>query len=456
MHTHTRTHTQLNATTKEAPTRQLQSYKKRLADATFYQKKLSQFADEVARRHIAMPPSHHDLSLTTPIKSADIIRDCDAFLEPIERELVLSENFSRDNKRQMNEIIERIHVLTVCASISIQSEIDRLREDNEQRRISTQVGFGGGAGGRKVASALNGGGGGEDDKFRSFLCGSLLTASQDQFKRMLYRVSRGNAFVRFEEIKDKIHDPSSDEPVQKCVFYIVFLGLELKTRIMKMCDVLRATLYELHTENRSEIHTMIENLQVELVDKRVIHTSTEEQMTQLLQRLVWNDSTSPLNDWLAALQREKLICDVFMKSHFYLTMIAIEGWIPSIYVDELKDAVKNAVLGSRNPAAAIEVEPTNPIHEPGAPPTFFRTNKFTATYQGIVDTYGVPRYKEANPALFTIISFPFLFGVMYGDIGHGLFLFLFSLFMILCEKSLEAKRKAGTLGEIPTMASTLR
>jgi V-type H+-transporting ATPase subunit a len=29
-----------------------------------------------------------------------------------------------------------------------------------------------------------------------------------------------------------------------------------------------------------------------------------------------------------------------------------------------------------------------------------------------VDTYGVPRYREANPALFTAATFPFLFAVM--------------------------------------------
>ena len=33
--------------------------------------------------------------------------------------------------------------------------------------------------------------------------------------------------------------------------------------------------------------------------------------------------------------------------------------------------------------------------------------------------YGVPRYKEANPMIFTIVTFPFLFGVMFGDVGHS-------------------------------------
>ena len=57
------------------------------------------------------------------------------------------------------------------------------------------------------------------------------------------------------------------------------------------------------------------------------------------------------------------------------------------------------------------------------PPTYFKTNEFTEVYQEIVDTYGVPSYKEINPAIYTTITFPFLFGMMFGDIGHGGVLF---------------------------------
>ena len=48
----------------------------------------------------------------------------------------------------------------------------------------------------------------------------------------------------------------------------------------------------------------------------------------------------------------------------------------------------------------------------------------------VVDQYAVPTYKEINPAVFTIVSFPFLFGVMYGDIGHGSVLLLFALLLM--------------------------
>jgi V-type H+-transporting ATPase subunit a len=65
-----------------------------------------------------------------------------------------------------------------------------------------------------------------------------------------------------------------------------------------------------------------------------------------------------------------------------------------------------------------------------AKPTWFKTNEVTATFQEIVDTYGTPNYLEANPALLSIVSFPFMFGMMFGDMGHGSLLLLAALILV--------------------------
>lgn len=77
-------------------------------------------------------------------------------------------------------------------------------------------------------------------------------------------------------------------------------------------------------------------------------------------------------------------------------------------------------------------------------PTLFRSNEFTFAFQEITNTYGIPAYKEANPALFSAISFPFLFGVMFGDIMHGVLLTIFASW--LCWTKREPGTLAGSLG----------
>jgi V-type H+-transporting ATPase subunit a len=91
----------------------------------------------------------------------------------------------------------------------------------------------------------------------------------------------------------------------------------------------------------------------------------------------------------------------------------------------------------------IQIERIDFEGQKKVPPTFIETNDFIWPFQEIVNTYGVPQYKEVNPAIFASVTFPFLFGVMFGDVFHGVILTVFAT--VLCFKTFE---KGSTLGAL--------
>jgi|LauGreDrversion4_2_1035121.scaffolds.fasta_scaffold36006_6 V-type H+-transporting ATPase subunit a len=68
---------------------------------------------------------------------------------------------------------------------------------------------------------------------------------------------------------------------------------------------------------------------------------------------------------------------------------------------------------------------------PFTPPTYFKDNDVITIPQLITNTYGIPDYGEANPACFTIVLFPFLFAVMFGDYGHGSLILFIGTILVL-------------------------
>jgi V-type H+-transporting ATPase subunit a len=81
------------------------------------------------------------------------------------------------------------------------------------------------------------------------------------------------------------------------------------------------------------------------------------------------------------------------------------------------------------------------------PPTFVRTNKFTEGFQTIIKAYGILKYSESNPGLYTVITFPFIFTVIFRDFSHGALITIAATAMICWEGKL-GKTKLDELIQI--------
>jgi len=81
------------------------------------------------------------------------------------------------------------------------------------------------------------------------------------------------------------------------------------------------------------------------------------------------------------------------------------------------------------------------FYPPGKnPPSLIKTPSFLKPIEEIVFSYSYPSYHDINPVLPFVAVFVLLFGVMFGDVGHGLML---SALAILLEK--KGKKAIGRL-----------
>lgn len=68
------------------------------------------------------------------------------------------------------------------------------------------------------------------------------------------------------------------------------------------------------------------------------------------------------------------------------------------------------------------------------PPTKLRNPKLFKPFEMYVKMYGLPAYNEMDPTWFVAITYSFIFGAMFGDVGQGLVLFLGGLFLYKTKK----------------------
>ena len=65
---------------------------------------------------------------------------------------------------------------------------------------------------------------------------------------------------------------------------------------------------------------------------------------------------------------------------------------------------------------------TTPTSE--KPPTKLENPKLFKPFEMFVQMYGLPAHNEMDPTVFVGITYSFIFGVMFGDVGQGLLLLI--------------------------------
>lgn len=272
-----------------------------------------------------------------------------------------------------------------------------------------------------------------------FISGIICKSKVQIFERMLFRATRGNMLFNQGPADEDIVDPVTSEMVEKIVFVVFFSGEQARMKILKICEAFSANCYPV-PEDITKQRQISQEVLSRLSEIETTLGAGYNHRNRALSSIQFH-----LIKWMNMVRREKAIYDTLNMLNFDVTKKCLvgEGWCPIFAKAKIQEALQRATYDSNSQVGIIFHE----MDAPESPPTFFRTNRFTSAFQEIVDAYGVARYQEANPAVYTVVTFPFLFAVMFGDWGHGICLLLGALVLIAQERKLTGQ-KLGSFMEM--------
>jgi V-type H+-transporting ATPase subunit a len=265
-----------------------------------------------------------------------------------------------------------------------------------------------------------------------FVAGVIPRDRVAAFERILWRTLRGNLYMNQSEIPEPLLDPTNNEAVNKNVFVIFAHGKELIAKIRKISESLGADLYSVD-ENSDLRRDQIHEVNSRLSDLGSVLRNTKQTLDAELTQIARS-----LAAWMVIIKKEKAVyqtLNLFSYDHARKTLIA-EAWCPSNSLPLIKSTLHDV----NNRAGLSAPSIINEIRTNKTPPTYQKTNKFTEGFQTIINAYGTAKYQEVNPGLPTIVTFPFLFAVMFGDAGHACLMLAASGAMIFWEKNLKRVR----------------
>ena len=350
------------------------------------------------------------------------------FFEEIEKDIDIKEKFVQEQTRKEKDIydwltmfFEYLKVLRLAKHMLI---------NNDRRESFGQLKADNNAGASKRSES-------QEELISSNIIkvsniiGTIGMDEKERFKKLVFRATRGNALTHFKDFEKPVIDYFGNS-VMKSVYVIMFPeGEAIREKLTRLCDSFLGEKYEIPTGN---IDDKIVEIKGKIAETKQIITVTKEEIRKYLTSInAFEESkVSSIQIYKWFIRKEKWLYSTLNKFKNGNKLLFGLFWLPDSKKDELNKKITD-IKEDRN-ISGPQIWKRENHNVP--PPSYFKLNEFTYAFQEITNTYGVPSYKEVNPSVFGIVTFPFLFGVMFGDIGHGFLLFLFGVFICLTAEKL--------------------
>lgn len=177
----------------------------------------------------------------------------------------------------------------------------------------------------------------------------------------------------------------------------------------------------------SELHKDIQSAQKNIENHKTEVSRLRSAHEKRIQALLWD------------LRASRMLTDAIVRfGQLRYTYVTV-GWVPSSQMERLTQRIKQV-----SKEAMIETFPTRRDATNQDIPVHLQHANALKPFQSLVTTYARPRYGEIDPTWLIAITFPLLYGAMFGDLGQGLVLALVG--WLIANRKIKALKSMAGLG----------
>ncbi|CDQ74466.1 unnamed protein product [Oncorhynchus mykiss] len=284
-------------------------------------RKLRFVEKEIKKANIPMVDTGENPEVPLP---RDMI-DLEATFEKLENELKEINTNQEALKKNFLELTELKHILRRTQQFFDEMEDPNLLEESSTLMDPAEVG---------TRPPLRLG----------FVAGVISRERIPTFERMLWRVCRGNVFLRQADIEDSLEDPATGDQVYKSVFIIFFQGDQLKTRVKKICEGFRASLYPC-PETPQERKEMAAGVATRIDDLQMVLNQTEDHRQRVLQA-----AAKTVRVWFIKVRKMKAVYHTLNLCNIDVTQkcLIAEVWCPVSDMDSIQFALRRGTVSQED------------------------------------------------------------------------------------------------------------
>ncbi len=125
----------------------------------------------------------------------------------------------------------------------------------------------------------------------------------------------------------------------------------------------------------------------------------------------YNDEINHLGELLTLAKPYAILSQKMLRNG---QLMQLNGWVPSSKISFIQSKLEHDIA---NPVIMQAREPKQ--DEYAKTPSYLLRPRWIQPFLQLVTNYGIPGYREFDPSWFFTLSYILMFGIMFGDVGHG-------------------------------------